>query len=85
MRAHLARPLAAARSQLNARLQNVQGDNERLFAEVESQRKEIDELLAELEAAGVDVDLANELLAEVVDEVAREARDVEIEMGGAGH
>jgi kinetochore protein NNF1 len=53
-----------------------------LFGEVEAQRKEIDALLSELEAAGADVDAANGLLAEVVDDLAREAREVEVEMEG---
>ncbi|KAL5612581.1 hypothetical protein BROUX41_004324 [Berkeleyomyces rouxiae] len=80
--AHISRPLAAQRSQFNARLQNNQALNERLFGEIEEQRAEIERLLAALERALADVDGANGLLTGVADEVAREARDVEVEMTG---
>ncbi|KKF97105.1 Nnf1 [Ceratocystis platani] len=80
--AHISRPLAAQRSQLNARLQNSQALNERLYAEIEAQRSEIEGLLSVLERTLADVDGANSLLAGVVDEIAREARDVEVEITG---
>ncbi|KKA29716.1 hypothetical protein TD95_003821 [Thielaviopsis punctulata] len=79
--AHIARPLIAQQSRLNARLQNSQALNERLFAEIEAQRAEITGLLDMLERAMADVDGASELLAGVVGEIAQEAKDVEVEMG----
>jgi kinetochore protein NNF1 len=84
VRAHLARPLAAQQSQLNAKLQNTQAQNERIFADVEAQRREIEALIAALEATCADVDAANGLMAGVVDELAREGRDAakEVEMTG---
>lgn len=75
--------LASQQSQLNARLQNVQADNARLFDEVAAQRAEILSLLAALEGALRDVDGASDLLGGVVGDLARETREVELEIMAA--
>lgn len=80
LQAHLSRPLTSATSHLNAKLQNTQSDNERLFSEVQAQRAEIDALVSRLETLSSDVDAANGLLGEVVGEVAREGREREAAM-----
>jgi kinetochore protein NNF1 len=82
IQAHLARPLAAQQSQLNAKLQNTQAENEKLFAEVEAQRNELEALISELERICADVDGANGLLTPIVADLAREGREVEVEMAG---
>ncbi|SPO02873.1 uncharacterized protein DNG_05551 [Cephalotrichum gorgonifer] len=82
LQAHLSRPLTSTTSHLNAKLQNTQSENERLFAEVTAQRSEIEALVARLEMLSSDVDSANGLLGEVVDEIAREGRDREAQMEG---
>lgn len=82
LQAHLSRPLTSTTSHLNAKLQNTQSDNERLFDEVTAQRAEIEALVARLETVSDDVDSANGLLAEVVGEIAREGRDREAMMEG---
>ncbi|TLD13637.1 uncharacterized protein PgNI_04758 [Pyricularia grisea] len=80
--ANMAPLLAAQQNQLNARLQTMQSHNAALFDEIQSQRAEAAALLAELEAACADVGGANALLDEVADELARETRAAEVEMGG---
>lgn len=52
----------------------------RLFGEIQDQRDEIARLLAAVEKVLADMDGANGLLDQVVDELAKEARDVEVEM-----
>jgi kinetochore protein NNF1 len=49
---------------------------------VESQRAEIEALLSAPESVVGDVNAANALLDEVVDELAEEARLAEVEMAG---
>ena len=80
LQAHLSRPLTSATSHLNAKLQNTQSENERLFAEVQAQRAEIEELVSHLEMVSSDVDSANGLLGEVVADIAKEGREREAEM-----
>ncbi|KAK0621451.1 hypothetical protein B0T17DRAFT_508800 [Bombardia bombarda] len=80
--AHLAPHLASQQSQLNAKLQNVQAHNARLSDEIRAQRAEMEALLAAVEKVVADVDGANELLDGVVDDLAKETRAVEVEMGG---
>ncbi|PKS10005.1 hypothetical protein jhhlp_004629 [Lomentospora prolificans] len=80
LQAHLSRPLTASQSHLNAKLQNIQAENERLFSEIQAQRAEIANLASALERVCADVDAANGLLREVIDEVAAEAREREVEM-----
>jgi kinetochore protein NNF1 len=82
LRAHMAPHLTSQQSQLNAKLQNTQAQNETLFAEIQAQRAEIEALLAGLEGIISDVDAANGLLDDVVDELAQEARTAEVEMAG---
>lgn len=89
--AHLHPHLAAQRSQLNARLQNTQAANARLWAEVAAQRAEAEALLAAAERAVADMDGASDLLAEVAEELAAETRAAEAQVrsvragrGGAG-
>ena len=84
LEAHLAPHLAAQQSQLNAKLQTTQAHNARLFEEIRAQRAEIESLLAAVEKVLADVDGANELLDDVVDDLARETRAVEVEMMGNG-
>ncbi|KAK3357032.1 Nnf1-domain-containing protein [Lasiosphaeria hispida] len=80
--AHLAPHLAAQQSQLNARLQNVQADNVRLFDDIQAQRAEIEALLSAVESVLVDMDGASALLDDVVDDLAQETRTAEMEMSG---
>lgn len=80
LQAHLSRPLTSATSHLNAKLQNTQSENERLFSEVQAQRAEIEALVSRLETLSSDVDAANGLLGEVVGEIAREGREREAGM-----
>ncbi|KKY39284.1 putative mind kinetochore complex component [Diaporthe ampelina] len=82
--AHLAPHLASQQSQMNAKLQNTQAANVALWAEIQRQRAEVDELLGALERALADVDGAAALLDEVpAEELARESRTVEAEMTDA--
>lgn len=78
--AHLAPHLASQQSQINAKLQNMQADNVRLFEEIQAQRTEIETLLAAVEKVLADVDGANGLLDGVVEDLAKETRTVEVEM-----
>ena len=78
--AHLAPHLASQQSQINAKLQNMQADNVRLFEEIQAQRTEIETLLAAVEKVLADVDGANGLLDGVVENLAKETRTVEVEM-----
>ncbi|KAL8420195.1 hypothetical protein RB594_003107 [Gaeumannomyces avenae] len=82
--AHLAPHLASQQSQLNARLQTSQSRNAALFDEIQAQRREAAALLSQLEAVIGDISGANEALlaAGAADELARETRAVEAEMGG---
>ncbi|KAK3692950.1 Nnf1-domain-containing protein [Podospora appendiculata] len=80
--AHLAPHLASQQSQLNAKLQNVQAHNARLFEDIRQQRAELEALLAAVEAAVADMEGASGLLDGVVDELALESRDVEMQMSG---
>lgn len=84
--AHLAPHLASQQSQLNARLQTSQSRNAALFDEIQAQRREAADLLAQLEAVVGDVKGASDALlaAGVADDVARETRAVEVEMSGLG-
>ncbi|KAL2016556.1 hypothetical protein VTK56DRAFT_3413 [Thermocarpiscus australiensis] len=81
--AHLAPHLASHRSQLNARLQNTQAANARLFDEIRAQRAEMEALVAGVEKAVRDVDGANGLLSEVVEELAAETRAADREVEAA--
>ncbi|KAK1769328.1 Nnf1-domain-containing protein [Phialemonium atrogriseum] len=80
--AHLAPQLASQQSQLNARLQTAQAHNARLFEEIRAQRAEAAELVAAVERVLADMDGASELLGGVADDLAAEARAVEVEMSG---
>jgi hypothetical protein len=82
LQAHLSPHLASQQSQLNARLQTTQSQNETLHKEVLAQREELAALLAELDATIADVDGANGLLDEVAGDLAAEARIAEVEMAG---
>ncbi|KAB5570660.1 Nnf1-domain-containing protein [Coniochaeta sp. 2T2.1] len=79
--AHLAPYLASQQGQLNARLQNTQAENAALFAEIKAQREEAGRLLGLVERVLADVDGASALLDGVVEDVVREGREVEKEMG----
>ncbi|KAK3379501.1 Nnf1-domain-containing protein [Lasiosphaeria ovina] len=72
--AHLAPHLAAQQSALNARLQNTQSANARLFDEIGAQRADIEALLATVERVLADMDGAAGLLDGVADELVRETR-----------
>ncbi|WYZ40187.1 hypothetical protein EsH8_IV_000528 [Colletotrichum jinshuiense] len=78
--AHLAPRLASQQSHLNARLQNTQASNESIFTSIQSQRAEIDALLAQLESHVTDINGANALLVDVAPGLASEARASEAEM-----
>ncbi|KAK5654096.1 hypothetical protein OQA88_7527 [Cercophora sp. LCS_1] len=80
--AHLAPHLVAQRGQLNAKLQTVQGENARLFEEIQAQRREMEVLLSLVEKTLSDMDGASGLLGEVVEELAHETREAEVEMSG---
>lgn len=73
--AHLHPALTSHQSQLNARLQTTQSQNAILYDQVQQQRDEIEDLLAQLEAVVRDVRGANESLADVVEQLAVEARE----------
>lgn len=72
--AHLHPALSSHQSQLNARLQTTQSQNALLHDEVVRQRDEIAQLLSRLETASADVGAANDVLGELADELASEAR-----------
>ncbi|KAK3302380.1 Nnf1-domain-containing protein [Chaetomium strumarium] len=75
--AHLNPHLAHQRSQLNAKLQNTQASNAKLWEEIQAQRSEMEALLAGVEKILRDMDGANVLLGEVVEELAEETRGAE--------
>lgn len=72
--AHMHPALARHQSQLHARLETTQAQNELLVDVVRRQRAEVDELLARLEDAAEDVRGANAALADIVGELADETR-----------
>ncbi|KAI0912998.1 Nnf1-domain-containing protein [Ustulina deusta] len=78
--AHLAPHLAQQQSQLNAKLQTTQAHNAKLFQDIKRQRSEIESLVSLLEKVLEDVDNTNHMMDDVVDDVARETRTIEIEM-----
>ncbi|KAK5627539.1 hypothetical protein RRF57_003254 [Xylaria bambusicola] len=78
--AHLAPHLAQQQSQLNAKLQTIQAHNAKLFEDIQRQRSEIESLVSLLEKVLEDVGNANHMMDEVVDDVARETRTIEVEM-----
>ncbi|KAG6008786.1 hypothetical protein E4U54_008664 [Claviceps lovelessii] len=82
--AHLSPPLAAHQSLLNARLQTTQAQNALLADHVRQQRRQIDQLLDQLDRAVEDVRGANAVLGDVVDELAAESRAVDAELRGVG-
>ncbi|KAI5863232.1 Nnf1-domain-containing protein [Durotheca rogersii] len=81
--AHLAPHLAQQQSQLNAKLQTVQAHNAKLFDDVRRQRAEMESLVALLRKVFEDIDGANGMLDDVVDDLAAETRTVEAEMAEA--
>ncbi|KAK4156743.1 Nnf1-domain-containing protein [Chaetomidium leptoderma] len=83
LHAHLHPHLTAHQSQLNAKLQNTQASNARLWDEIQAQRAEMEALLAGVEKVLRDVDGANALLGDVVDELAAETRAAEGDVRGA--
>ncbi|KAI0538487.1 Nnf1-domain-containing protein [Xylaria digitata] len=78
--AHLAPHLAQQQSQLNAKLQTTQAHNAKLFEDIKYQRSEIESLVSLLEKVLEDVDNTNHMMDDVVDDVARETRTIEVEM-----
>ncbi|KAI0976305.1 Nnf1-domain-containing protein [Xylaria arbuscula] len=78
--AHLVPHLAQQQSQLNAKLQTTQAHNAKLFEDIQRQRSEIESLVSLLEKVLQDVDDTNRMMDDVVDDVARETRTIEIEM-----
>ncbi|KAF2962805.1 hypothetical protein GQX73_g10767 [Xylaria multiplex] len=78
--AHLAPHLAQQQSQLNAKLQTTQAHNAKLFEDIKRQRSEIESLVSLLEKVLEDVDNTNHMMDDVVDDVARETRTIEVEM-----
>ncbi|KAH6849983.1 Nnf1-domain-containing protein [Chaetomium sp. MPI-CAGE-AT-0009] len=81
LQAHLAPHLASHQSQLNAKLQNTQAANARLWDEIRAQRAEMEALLATVEKAVRDTDGANGLLGgAVADELAAETRAAEADV-----
>lgn len=88
LHAHLAPHLASNQSQLNAALQTTQASNARLWDEIRAQRAEMEALVGGVEKVLRDMDGANALLGEVVDEVAVETRaaegDIEAVRGRVG-
>jgi kinetochore protein NNF1 len=82
--AHLHPALTAHQSQLNARLQTTQSQNAILHDEIQQQRDEIEELLAQLEATIGDVKGANAALADIVGQLAVEAREGRAAVAAAG-
>ncbi|KAM7193273.1 Nnf1 domain containing protein [Naviculisporaceae sp. PSN 640] len=82
LQAHLHPHITSTQSQINAKLQTVQSHNAKLFEEIQAQRAEMERILAAVEEVLADVDGANGLLDEVVDDLAKETRAVEGEMAG---
>ncbi|KAI0014181.1 Nnf1-domain-containing protein [Xylariaceae sp. FL0662B] len=80
--AHLAPHLAQQQSQLNAKLQTVQAHNAKLFEDIQRQREEIKYLMGLIEKVFEDIDGANNMMDDVVDDLAKETRTVEAEMAG---
>ncbi|KAI0512761.1 Nnf1-domain-containing protein [Xylaria bambusicola] len=78
--AHLAPHLAQQQSQLNAKLQTTQAHNAKLFEDIQRQRSEIESLVSLLEKVLEDVGNTNHMMDDVVDDVARETRTIEVEM-----
>lgn len=82
MHAHLTPHLASHQSQLNAKLQNTQASNARLWDEIRAQRAEMEALLGSVEKAVRDTEGANSLLAPLADELAAETRAAEKDVRG---
>ncbi|KAI1106919.1 Nnf1-domain-containing protein [Jackrogersella minutella] len=78
--AHLAPHLAQQQSQLNAKLQTVQAHNAKLFNDIQTQRAEMQSLMALLQKVFEDIDAANGQIDGVADDLAKETRMVEAEM-----
>ncbi|KAI1082198.1 Nnf1-domain-containing protein [Whalleya microplaca] len=81
--AHLAPHLAQQQSQLNAKLQTVQAHNAKLFEDIQRQRAEIETLMGLLEKVFEDIDGANGMMDDVVDDLVKETRTVEAEMASS--
>ncbi|KAK4192103.1 Nnf1-domain-containing protein [Podospora australis] len=79
--AHLAEPLAETRAALTTKLSETQAQNNKLFEEIQAQRAEMEALLSGVEKTLKDIDGANGLLAELMDEVAEETRAAEGDIG----
>jgi kinetochore protein NNF1 len=80
MAAHLAPHLAQQQSQLNAKLQNTQAHNRKLFDDIQKQREEMQSLLNLVGKMFKDIDATNDMLDGVVEDIAKETRTVEVEM-----
>ncbi|KAK5989990.1 hypothetical protein PT974_08253 [Cladobotryum mycophilum] len=76
--AHLTPTLTSHQSHLNARLQTAQSHNAILYDEIHRQRAEIDSLMQALESAVGDIRGANAALAPVVQQIAAEARQADV-------
>ncbi|KAK4123376.1 Nnf1-domain-containing protein [Parathielavia appendiculata] len=74
LQAHLRPHLQTHRTRLTTLLQTTRSANAQLWDEIQSQRAEMEALVADVEKAVHDMDGANELLSEVVDEIAVETR-----------
>lgn len=82
--AHLAPYLTTTQTQLEAELQAVQIENEKLAKAVEGQRDEVERLVGGLEAVIADLEEANGVMGGVVEggDIRREALEVEGEIAG---
>lgn len=82
--AHLAPMLAPIQSELESRLRATQARNEQLAESIKEQRDEMEKLIVGLEAAVQDLDGANKVLDDAVDDDLRnEVKEVQAEVRGA--
>lgn len=83
--AHLAPYLSETEKQLQADLKQAKAENEDLAVRIQSQREEIEKLVAGLESVVRDLEGANLVMGEVVEEgnIVNEVREVEEELRGA--
>ncbi|KAL2137166.1 hypothetical protein VTI74DRAFT_7713 [Chaetomium olivicolor] len=82
--AHLRPHLASHSTRLTTSLEATQSSNAQLWAEIQAQRAEMEALLASVEKVVKDIDGANAVLGEVVDDIAEETRRAERDIRNVG-
>lgn len=83
--AHLAPYLSETEKQLQADLKQTQAENEDLALRIQSQREEVEKVVAGLESVVRDLEGANLVMGEVVEgeNIVSEVREIEEDLRGA--